>query len=116
MWCFNNLIIIFHFVVSQEDGFLELYRLGGHGHLKQLPCLYSAMACISQAHLQHRASTYEKLLWGSLKARASLLSLLHKQKDPSVLKHCKQLSALIANSGLNATPQLREMQMEVSGS
>ena len=70
MWCFNNLIIIFHFVVSQEDGFLELYRLGGHGHLKQLPCLYSAMACISQAHLQHRASTYEKLLWGSLKAKA----------------------------------------------
>lgn len=108
--------MIFHFVVSQEDGFLELYRLGGHGHLKQLPCLYSAMPCVSQAHLQHRASTYEKLLWGSLKARASLLSLLHKQKDLSVLKHCKQLSALIANSGLNTTPQLREMQMEVSGS
>ena len=98
---------------SQEDGFLELYQLGGHAYLKQLPCLYSAMACVCHAHLQHRASTYEKLLAGSLKARARLLTLLQKKKDPSVLRHCKQLSALLANSGLKTTPQLRQMQMEV---
>ena len=97
----------------QEDGFLELYQLGGHAHLKQLPCLYSAMACVCHAHLQHRASTYEKLLAGSLKARARLLTLLQKKKDPSVLRHCKQLSALLANSGLKTTPQLRQMQMAV---
>lgn len=65
------------------------------------------------ARLYHRAETYKKLLWSSLKARFLLLRLRHKQKDPSVGQLCHQLSALIACSGLPSSPELREMQMEV---
>lgn len=95
------------------DAFLHLAELGGSGHLGEMDCLLSVTPCIALAHLQHRAATYQKLLWSSLKARFMLLKLLHKQKDSSVLQHCRQLSALIAHSGLGSTPDLRELQMEV---
>ena len=97
----------------QVDAFLRLSKLGGHEHLTSTHCLLAVSSIVAIACLQNRESTYEKLLWGSLKARSSLLNLLHKQKQGSVLRHCKQLSALIANSGLAATPQVRELQMEV---
>lgn len=97
----------------QMDAFLRLAELGGHGFLSDSLALLCVTPCVSEASLQHRAGTYRKLLWSTLKARSQLLSLLHAKKDPSVLKHCKQLSALIASSGLGSTPELREMQMKV---
>ena len=76
-------------------------------------CLLCVTSCIAGAHLQHRAGTYQTLLWSSLRARSLLLTLLHKQKDPSVLQHCRQLSALLATTGLASTPDVRKLQMEV---
>lgn len=64
--------------------------------------------------MYHRASTYERLLWSSLKARSVLLKQLHQDGDPAALRHCRQLSALISCSGLEATtPAVRDLQMEV---
>ena len=104
---------LFPFNCSQMDAFYHLAELGGHAHLSPTACLLCVTSCIAEAHLQHRASTYRTLLWSSLQARSLLLTLLHKQKDPSVLQHCHQLSALIASSGLTSTPDLRKLQMEV---
>lgn len=95
------------------DGFLHLASLSGHAHLTTTLCLLSVTSCVAKAHLHHRASTYERLHWSSLKARAVLLDLLHKERDTSALRHCRQLSALITSSGLESTPALRDMQMEV---
>ena len=95
------------------DGFLQLAELGGCGFLSDVDCLLCVTPCVADAHLQHREGTYKKLLWSSLKARFMLLKLLHKQNDPAVLSQCRQLSGLLANSGLGSTPELRELQMEV---
>jgi len=95
------------------DAFYRLAELDGHAHLSPTSCFLCVTSCIAEAHLQHRANTYRTLLWSSLQARSLLLSLLHKQKDPSVLQHCHQLSALLASSGLTSTPDLRKLQMEV---
>lgn len=73
-------------------------------------------SCVAKARLHHRGSTYERLHWSSLKARSVLLKELHKEGDPSALRHCRQLSALISSSGLESTPPLRQMQMEVKNS
>ena len=96
------------------DAFLRLSELGGCGFLLKDSALLCVTPSVSVARLHHRAETYKKLLWSSLKARFLLLRLRHKQKDPSVHQLCHQLSALIANSGLPSSPELREMQMEVS--
>lgn len=95
------------------DGFLQLASLSGGGHLNPLSCLLSVTSCVGRAHLQHRCSTYERLHWSSLKARAMLLNLFHRQANPSALRHCRQLSALIECSGLEASSHLRDMQMDV---
>lgn len=95
------------------DAFLRLAELGGHANLSPTSCLLCVTSCIAGAHLQHRAGTYQTLLWSSLRARSLLLTLLHKQKDPSVLQHCRQLSALLATTGLASTPDVRKLQMEV---
>ena len=95
------------------DAFLRLAELGGHAHLSPTSCLLCVTSCIAGAHLQHRAGTYQTLLWSSLRARSLLLTLLPKQKDPSVLQHCRQLSALLATTGLASTPDVRKLQMEV---
>ncbi len=117
----SNTLIVSLFVTKdssimynlQIDGFLHLSSLSGHGHLSTIQCLLNVTSCVCRGHLHHRASTYEKLLWSSLKARSLLLNLLHKENDPSILKHCRQLSALISFSELKSTPQLRKMQIEV---
>ena len=88
------------------DAFLRLAELGGHAHLSPTSCILCVTSCIAGAHLQHRAGTYQTLLWSSLRARSLLLTLLHKQKDPSVLQHCRQLSALLATTGLASTPDV----------
>lgn len=97
------------------EGFLLLASFSGSGHLSVKSCLLNVTSCVARAHLQHRASTYQRLLWHSLKARATLLRLLHKEGDDvaATFTHCKQLSALISCSGLESSPPLREMQMEV---
>lgn len=99
----------------QFDGFLQLASLSGHGYLSAQSCLLSVTSCISRAHLIQRASTYQSLLWSSLKGRAVLLNMLHKDgaSPATSITHCRQLSALISCSGLEPSPQLREMQMEV---
>lgn len=89
--------------------------MGGHGSLSNTSCLLSATACLPEAAIVHRASTYRQLLWSSLKSRSVLLSLLHKDnKTEAALRHCQQLSALIAHSGLEPSPELRALQMKVS--
>ena len=96
------------------DGFLHLASLSGHGHLSTISCLLNVTCCVAKAHLHHRDSTFERLHWSSLKARAVLLNLLHKEGDSAAQRHCRQLSALISASGLESTPAVREMQMEVN--
>ena len=97
------------------EAFLRLSELGGCGFLSKDSALLCVTPSVPIARLFHRAETYKKLLWSSLKARSLLLRLRHKEKDPSVRQLCHQLSALIVSSGLPSSPELREMQMEVSG-
>ena len=97
------------------EGFLKLASMGGHGSLSNTSCLRSVTACLPEASISHRENTYRQLLWASLKARSCLLSLLHKANErEAAWRQCQQLSALIAHSGLEASPNLRSMQMEVS--
>lgn len=107
--------IILCIIIMQVDGFLQLANMGGHGSLPTTSCLRSATSCLSEASILHRESTYRQLLWTSLKARSVLLSLLHKANEKeAALQHCQQLSALIAHSGLEVSPKLRALQMQVS--
>ena len=89
--------------------------MGGHGSLTNTSCLLSATACLPEAAIFHRESTHRQLLWSNLKARSLLLSLLHKAREKeAALRHCQQLSALITHSGLEASTELRALQMQVS--
>lgn len=90
--------------------------MGGQGHLSSTHCLLAASSSVATASLLYRGSTFDKLLWGSLRARAALLNNLYQQKNINVLRHCQQLTALIAASGLASSPQVRELQMNVSWS
>lgn len=101
------------FLILQMDAFLLLAELGGGEALSPSTCLLCVTPAVAEASTLHRASTHQRLVWRALTARASLLRLLHQQGSPDVLTHCKQLSALLATSGLPATDQLRELQMEV---
>lgn len=101
-------------LTHKVEGFLELARMGGHGYLSNTSCLLSATTCLPEAGLLHRNSTYHQLLWSGLKARSVLLSLLHKANErEAALRHCQQLSALIAHRGLKSSTELRALQMQV---
>ena len=106
--------IICMVLTHKVEGFLELARMGGHGSLSNTSSLLSATACLPEAGVLHRNSTYNQLLWSTLKARSVLLSLLHKDNErEAALRHCQQLSALIAHRGLETSPELRALQMQV---
>ena len=111
----QNYSLIVRYSYHQVEGFLQLAEMEGHGSLSNTSCLLSATSCLPEASIFHRKSTYHQLLWTSLKARSVLLSLLHKtNKKEAALRHCQELSALITHSGLEASPKLRALQMQVS--
>ena len=123
-YCSTNTLIVspsissvaFEFTQTfpQAEGFMQVASIGGHKSLSKTSCLLSATACLPEACILHRNSTYRQLQWIGLQARSLLLSLLQQtQQTEPALRHCQELSGIISHSGLQSSPKLRALQMQV---